>query len=427
MLMPGQVEQYFPDLRPSGHGTALALVHSRFSTNTFPSWERAHPYRYLAHNGEINTCAATSTGCTRGRRCSRALFGDDIKKILPIINPNGSDSAMFDNCLELLVLSGRSLPHAMMMMIPEPWVGHESMSDERKAFYEYHSCLMEAWDGPGIGGLHRRHADRRVPGPERAAAVAVLRHPRRPGGDGVGGGGAGHCAGAGEAEGPAAAGQDVPGRYRAGADHWRRGDQGFDLRAQPYREWINRYMVDLAALPPAPVVAVPDHDTMLQRQQAFGYTFEDLRVLMVPMARDGVEAVGSMGTDTPLAVLSEKPQLLYNYFKQLFAQVTNPPVDCIREEIIFSTETTVGAERNLLTPEPRSCQLIELKTPILTNEEFAKLKYLNHPAFTSQTLPILFRASEGAVGLEKALDDLFEAANKAIEDGYNVLILSDRG
>ncbi|MCC6235519.1 MAG: glutamate synthase subunit alpha, partial [Verrucomicrobiales bacterium] len=198
-------------------------------------------------------------------------------------------------------------------------------------------------------------------------------------------------------------------------------------KTQPYREWINRYMVDLAVLPEAPKVGIPDHDTMLQRQLAFGYSFEDLRVLMVPMARDGVEAIGSMGTDTPLAVLSERPQLLYSYFKQLFAQVTNPPVDCIREEIIFSTETTVGAERNLLNPEPRSCQLIELKTPILTNDEFAKLKYLNHPAFSSVTLPILFKASEGAAGLERALDELFEAANRAIEDGYNVIILSDRG
>jgi len=430
MLMPGQVDQYFPDLRDPDMETALALVHSRFSTNTFPSWERAHPYRYLAHNGEINTLRGNINWMhARQAMFESPLLGDrdDIKKILPIINPSGSDSAMFDNCLELLVLSGRSLPHAMMMMIPEPWVGHESMGDERKAFYEYHSCLMEPWDGPAsvaftngmqIGACLDRNGLR----PSRfyvthddmvvmASEAGVLDiAPER---------------------------VKQKGRLQPGKMFLIDTEQGRIIgddeikdsicRAQPYREWINRYMVNLAALPVAPVVAVPDHDTMLQRQQAFGYTFEDLRVLMVPMARDGVEAVGSMGTDTPLAVLSEKPQLLYNYFMQLFAQVTNPPVDCIREEIIFSTETTVGAERNLLTPEPRSCQLIELKTPILTNEEFAKLKYLNHPAFTSQTLPIVFKASEGAAGLEKALDDLFEAANKAIEDGYNILILSDRG
>ncbi|MGE3309650.1 MAG: glutamate synthase large subunit [Limisphaerales bacterium] len=430
MLMPGQVDQYFPDLRDPDMETALALVHSRFSTNTFPSWERAHPYRYVAHNGEINTLRGNINWMhARQAMFESPLLGDrdDIKKVLPIINPNGSDSAMFDNCLELLVLSGRSLPHAMMMMIPEPWVGHESMSDERKAFYEYHSCLMEPWDGPAsvaftdglqIGACLDRNGLR----PSRYYVthddVVVM---------------------ASEAGVLDIAPERVKqkGRLQPGKMFLIDTQEGRIIdddeikdsicRAQPYREWINRYMVDLSSLPDAPVVAVPDHDTMLQRQQAFGYTFEELRILMVPMARDGVEAIGSMGTDTPLAVLSDRPQLIYNYFKQLFAQVTNPPVDCIREEIIFSTETTVGAERNLLNPEPRSCQLIELKTPILTNEEFAKLKYLNHPAFTSQTLPIVFKAADGAAGMEKALDDLFDAANRAIEDGYNVLILSDRG
>jgi glutamate synthase (ferredoxin) len=430
MLMPGQVDQYFPDLRAPDMESALALVHSRFSTNTFPSWERAHPYRYLAHNGEINTLRGNINWMhARQAMFESALLGDrnEIQKILPIINPNGSDSAMFDNCLELLVLSGRSLPHAMMMMIPEPWVGHESMSDERKAFYEYHSCLMEPWDGPAsvaftdgvqIGACLDRnglrpsrfyvtHDDLVVMASEAGVLdIAPERIKQK--------------------------GRLQPGRmFLIDTEQGRIiGDDEIKdavCKAQPYREWINRFMVDLGSLPEAPVVAVPDHDTMLHRQQAFGYSFEDLRVLMVPMARDGVEAVGSMGTDTPLAVLSEKPQLLYNYFKQLFAQVTNPPVDCIREEIIFSTETTIGSERNLLQPEPRSCQLIELKTPILTNDEFAKLKYLNHPAFSSVILPILFKASEGAAGLERALDDLFDAANRAIEDGYNVIILSDRG
>jgi glutamate synthase (ferredoxin) len=430
MLMPAQVDRYFPDLRDGDMETALALVHSRFSTNTFPSWERAHPYRYLAHNGEINTLRGNINWMhARQAMFESPLLGDrhEIKKILPIINPNGSDSAMFDNCLELLVLSGRSLPHAMMMMIPEPWVGHESMSDERKAFYEYHSCLMEPWDGPAsvaftnglqIGACLDRNGLR----PSRyyvthddlvvmASEAGVLDFaPER---------------------------VKQKGRLQPGRMFLIDTEQGRIIdddeikdsicRAQPYREWINRYMVDLAALPPAPVVAAPDHDTMLQRQQAFGFTFEELRVLMVPMARDGVEAVGSMGTDTPLAVLSDRPQPLYNYFQQLFAQVTNPPVDCIREEIIFSTETTIGAERNLLQPEPRSCQLIELKTPILSNEEFAKIKYLNHPAFSSITLPIVFKAAEGSAGMERALDDLFEAANRAIEDGFNVIILSDRG
>ncbi|HMO63703.1 MAG TPA: glutamate synthase large subunit, partial [Verrucomicrobiota bacterium] len=357
------------------------------------------------------------------------LFGyeHDIKKILPIINPNGSDSAMFDNCLELLVLGGRPLAHAMMMMIPEPWVGHESMGDERKAFYEYHSCLMEPWDGPAsvaftdgvqIGACLDRnglrpsrywvtHDDLVVMASEAGVLDIAPERVRQKG-------------------------RLQPGKMFLidTAEGRIVGDDEIKdaiCRAQPYREWLDKYMVELGDLPAAPMVAPPDHRTMLQRQQAFGYTFEDLRLLMTPMARDGVEAIGSMGTDTPLAVLSDRPQLLYSYFKQLFAQVTNPPVDCIREEIIFSTETTIGAERNLLKPEPRSCQLIELKSPILTNEEFAKIKYLNHPAFTSLTLPVLFRAAEGAAGLEKAVEDLCEAASRAIEDGYNVLILSDRG
>ncbi|MFN0069108.1 MAG: glutamate synthase large subunit [Limisphaerales bacterium] len=430
MLMPAQVDAYYPELRDPDMETALALVHSRFSTNTFPSWERSHPYRYIAHNGEINTLRGNINWMkAREAMFASELFGDanDIQKILPIINPNGSDSAMFDNCLELLVLSGRSLPHAMMRMIPEPWVGHESMSDERKAFYEYHSCLMEPWDGPAsvaftngvqIGACLDRNGLR----PSRywvthddlvvmASEAGVLPiAPER---------------------------VKQKGRLQPGKMFFIDTEQGRIVeddeikdgvaKAQPYRQWLDKYMVELHDLPAAPKVGLPDHDTMLQRQQAFGYTFEELRVLMVPMARDGVEAIGSMGTDTPLAVLSERPQLLYSYFKQLFAQVTNPPVDCIREEIIFSTETTIGAERNLLKPEAKSCQLIELKSPILTNEEFAKIKYLNHPAFSSVTLPTLFKACEGTAGLEKAIDDLCEAASRAIEDGYNVIILSDRG
>jgi glutamate synthase (ferredoxin) len=430
MLMTEQLDRYYPELGDADIETALALVHSRFSTNTFPSWERAHPYRYLAHNGEINTLRGNINWMhAREAMFQSDLFGDkhEIKKILPIINPNGSDSAMFDNCLELLVLSGRSLAHAMMMMIPEPWVGHESMGDEKKAFYEYHSCLMEPWDGPAsiafTNGIQiGASLDRNGLRPSRyyvthddmvimASEAGVLDVPP---------------------ERVKQKGRLQPGRMFLVDTAQGRiiGDEEIKdsiCKAQPYREWLNKYMVELKDLPEAPAVALPDHDTMLQRQQAFGYTFEDLRVLMVPMARDGVEAVGSMGTDTPLAVLSDRPHLLYSYFKQLFAQVTNPPIDCIREEIVTSAETTIGSERNLLKPEPKSCQLIELKTPILTNEEFAKLKYINHPAFSSIPLPILFKASDGAAGLEKAMDDLCEAANKAIEDGYNIIILSDRG
>ena len=428
MLTPGQVGEYYPDLRDPDFESGLALVHSRFSTNTFPSWERSHPYRYIAHNGEINTLRGNVNWMhARQALFATEAFGPDIKKILPIINQNGSDSAMFDNCLELLYLSGRSLPHAMMMMIPEPWVGHESMSAERKAFYEYHSCLMEPWDGPAsvaftdgvqIGACLDRNGLR----PSRyyvtkddlvvmASEVGVLDiAPER----------------------VLSKGRLQPGRMflidtalgRIVAD-----DEIKDAmaKAQPYGQWLDQNMVELASLPEAPHLPEPDHETVTQRQQAFGYTFEDLRVLMVPMARDGVEAIGSMGTDTPLAVLSEKPQLLYNYFKQLFAQVTNPPIDCIREEIVTSTETTIGAEGNLLQPTPESARLIELKSPILSNEDFARLKHLKDPHFKSVTLPILFKATGGSEALEVAMDRMCDAASKAIADGANILILSDRG
>ena len=355
------------------------------------------------------------------------LFGDDIKKILPIIDTNGSDSAMFDNCLELLVLGGRSLPHAMMMMIPEPWTNHESMSEEKKAFYEYHSCLMEPWDGPAsiaftdgmrIGAVLDRNGLR----PSRyyvtkddlvimASEVGVL---------------------------------DVPpdrvvhkGRLQPGRMFLIDTEQGRIVADEeikrkiatehPYAQWIEQNMLPLADVPLVNQMTEPGHETVLQRQQAFGYTFEDLRIIMAPMARDGVKPVGSMGTDTPLAVLSDKPQLLYNYFKQLFAQVTNPPIDCIREEIVTSAETTIGSERNLLDPKPESCRLIELKTPILTNEELAKLQYISEPGFKAITLPIIFKASEGAPGMEETLQALCRDASRAIQEGANILILSDRG
>jgi glutamate synthase (ferredoxin) len=428
MLNTAQVSAYFTDLSDPAMETALALVHSRFSTNTFPSWERGHPYRYLAHNGEINTLRGNINWMhARQAMFESPLFGDDLKKILPIINTDGSDSAMFDNCLELLVMAGRSLPHAVMMMIPEPWTNHESMSDEKKAFYEYHSCLMEPWDGPAsiaftdgrkIGAVLDRNGLR----PSRyyvtkddlvvmASEVGVLDIPP----DRI-----------------LRKGRLQPGRMflvdteegRIVADEEIKENIA---KEHPYREWLDKYMIELATLPTPDHVTDPGHETVIRRQQAFGYTFEDLRMLMLPMARDGVEAVGSMGTDTPLAVLSDKPQPLYNYFKQLFAQVTNPPIDCIREEIVTSAETTIGSELNLLKPLPESCRLIELKSPILTNEEFAKLQFVNQPGFKSATLPIRFKVADGQAGLEQAMEKLYAAADKAIEDGTNILILSDRG
>jgi glutamate synthase (ferredoxin) len=428
MLLTTQLCEYYPDLSHPAMESALALVHSRFSTNTFPSWNRAHPYRYMAHNGEINTLRGNINWMhARQALFESELFGEDIKKILPIIRTDGSDSAMFDNCLELLVLAGRSLPHAVMMMIPEPWTKHESMSPEKKAFYEYHSCLMEPWDGPAsiaftdgkkIGAVLDRNGLR----PSRyyvtkddmvimASEVGVLDiAPER----------------------VLQKGRLQPGRMFLIDTEEGRIVSDEELKQkiateQPYRDWLDKNLVRLADVPDPGILPEPAHANVIQRQLAFGYTFEDLRILMLPMGRDATEALGSMGTDTPLAVLSDKPQPLFNYFKQLFAQVTNPPIDCIREEIIMSSETAIGSESNLLKPGPEHARLIELKSPILTNEEFAKLKHIELPGFKSLTLPILFKVADGPAGLEKAMADLFVRVNQAIEDGINVVVLSDRG
>jgi len=428
MLTPDQVEPYFPDLSHPLMDSALALAHSRFSTNTFPSWERAHPYRYIAHNGEINTLRGNINWMhARQSLLESDLFGDDITKLFPIINEDGSDSAMFDNCLEFLVLSGRSLPQAMMMMIPEPWENHESMSDENRAFYEYHSCLIEPWDGPAsiaftdgvrIGATLDRNGLR----PSRyyvtkddevimASEVGVLDVP---------------------ADRVLQKGRLQPGRMFLIDTEQGRIVADEEIKTKiatehPYRLWLDEHVTDLEDLPEPPHVHEPDHKTVLRRQQAFGYTFEDLRIVMLPMGRDSVQPLGSMGTDTPLAVLSNQPQLLYSYFKQLFAQVTNPPIDSIREEIITSSNTTLGPERNLIQPEPESCRQIRVKSPVMTNEEFEKLRHLKSPHYRPITLPILFKASEGGKGLEHAVDELLEKISEAIAAGHNFIVLSDRG
>jgi glutamate synthase (NADPH/NADH) large chain len=429
MLTTEQLEQYFPDLKNPSMETGIALVHSRFSTNTFPSWDRAHPYRYIAHNGEINTLRGNINWMhARQALFASELFGDDIKKILPIINPNGSDSSMFDNTLELLILAGRPIAHAMMMMIPEPWSNHETMDDSRKAFYQYHSCLMEPWDGPAAiaftdGKQMGAVLDRNGLRPSRyyvttddlvvmASEAGVLDIPP---------------------EKIREKGRLQPGHmFLVDTEQGRIiGDEEIKrtLAAQrPYRAWLDEHLVKLEALPAAPAVPQPDHATLLHRQIAFGYTYEDQRIILAPMARDGVEAVGSMGNDTPLAVLSNKPRLLYDYFKQLFAQVTNPPIDSIREEIVTSSETRLGSEGNLLNPDPLACRRVELKWPVLTNEEFAKIRRLDQPGFKVGVLPILFRATRGEKGLAKAMEEICLISRRMIEDEeVTVLILSDRG
>src|SRR5882724_6003166 len=427
MLMTTQMADYYPDLRDETMVTALALVHSRFSTNTFPSWDRAHPNRYIAHNGEINTLRGNVNWMkARQMLFASKLFGADIKKILPVINTDGSDSAQFDNCVEMLVMAGRELPHAMMMMIPEPWENHESMDAEHRAFYEFHSCLIEPWDGPASmaftdGKMIGACLDRNGLRPSRyyvtkddmvimASEAGVL--PVSP--DRI-----------------LQKGRLQPGRMFLVDTEQGRIVADEELKkkyagAQPYQKWLDENHVLLENLPDPENLTTPDHRKILQRQQCFGYTFEDLRFIVGPLANDGVQPLGSMGTDTPLAVLSKKPQLLYNYFKQLFAQVTNPPIDPIREEIITSTETMLGSEGNLLEPTPESSRMIKLEHPILKNEELEKLRHVDRPGFKATTLPILFETSGGEKSLESALENLFEEADKAIADGVNILILSDR-
>ena len=428
MLAADQIAGMFPDLADPDLTSALAMVHQRFSTNTFPSWPLAHPYRYVAHNGEFNTLRANlSWMAAREGVLKSTVFGDDLQKLLPVVQPGGSDSAAFDNVLEFLVMAGRPLAHAILMMIPEPLGADEGMSRERRAFYEYHSSLMEAWDGPAsiaftdgtvIGAVLDRNGLR----PSRyyvtdddlvvmASEVGVLDippgrvllkervHP-------------GRIFLVDTAQGRIVDDEEI--KRELAAEH-------------PYGEWLKRHLVDIEDLPPAQAER-PDHATVFQRQQAFGYTLEDLRLVLAPMAERGEEPIGSMGTDTALAVLSDRPRLLYDYFSQIFAQVTNPPLDAIREELVTTMESVLGPERNLLEPEPESCQQIKITYPVLHNDQVAKLRHLPPGSpFRSTTIPMLFDAAGNGAGLEAALDQLCRQASEAVASGYNILILSDRG
>ncbi|HJZ70320.1 MAG TPA: glutamate synthase large subunit [Vicinamibacterales bacterium] len=428
MLTADQIAPTFRDLTDPDLESALALVHQRFSTNTFPSWPLAHPYRYIAHNGEINTLRGNINWMRAREGLLRSsLLGDDLKKILPIIREGGSDTATFDNVLELLVMAGRSLPHAVLMMIPEPWSGHEAMAPEVKAFYEFHSALMEPWDGPAsiaftdgrvIGAVLDRNGLR----PSRyyvtrddlvimASEVGVLDVPAEdillkerlhPGRlflvDTV--------------QGRIVSDEEVKRALAAG---------------QPYGQWLADHLVDIEDLPEAPHLPPLSHERIVQRQKLFGYTQEDLGTLLAPMALKGEEPIGSMGTDTSLAVLSDRPRLLYDYFKQLFAQVTNPPLDAIREELVTTMGSTIGPEGNLLDARPESCRQIRIKYPIIDNDQLAKLRYVYEPAFKSITLPMLYDARKGGRGLSAAMDTLKKSASDAVAAGYTIVILSDRG
>jgi len=428
MLTADQLRLYYPDLAEADFESALAMVHSRFSTNTFPSWDRAHPYRYVAHNGEINTLRGNRNWMrARSGSMQSEAFGDELAKLFPILTESGSDTATFDNCLQFLALNGRSLPHSVLMMIPEAWQAHELMNPDLKAFYEYHACLMEPWDGPAsvtftngrqIGAVLDRNGLR----PSRyyvtkddlvimASEVGVL--PIDP------------------------ANVKQKWRLQPGKIFLIDTDKGRIIddkeikdelvAKRPWRQWIEENMIELDKLPSPKDVFQPDHDTLLVRQQAFGYTVEDIRMLMAPMAVTGQEAIGSMGTDTPLACLSDRPQLLYQYFKQLFAQVTNPPLDANFEALVTSLFTYLGREGNLLDETPKHAHLIKLKQPILSNYDLEKLRQVAVGDLRAVTLPMLFNVAEGPDGLKKALDELCAAAAKAVKEGASIVVLSDRG
>ena len=428
LLLAPQITKFYRELSDPDVTSALCLVHQRFSTNTFPSWQRAHPYRYIAHNGEINTLKGNVNWMhARQSLLQSPLFGDDIKKLFPIITPDGSDSANFDNAVELLLQAGRSLPHAMAMLIPEAWAGNPHMKPEKRAFYEYHACLMEPWDGPAaiaftdgrsIGAILDRNGLR----PGRY----VVTHDD-------------HVIMASEAGVLDIEPQQVKmkGRLQPGKMFLVDTIEGRIVpdkeikerlaSRQPYAQWLKDNQITIDQLPAPTRMHHPDAETLLRRQRAFGYSDEDLRMILGPMASKGEEPVGSMGTDTPLACLSDKPQSLFNYFKQLFAQVTNPPIDPIREEIVMSLISYIGSERNILTEEPVNCHMLKLAHPLLTNIELEKLRRVSTGDLLAITLPALFRVKDGEDGLKRALEELCQRASLAGKAGYTLLILSDRG
>ncbi len=426
MLVSYQLSHFYTDLRDPLCASALALVHSRFSTNTFPSWELAHPYRVICHNGEINTVQGNINWMrARESELQSELFGEDLSKILPVAKPGDSDSATFDKVLELLMLAGRSLPHAVMMMIPEAYRDREDLPEELKAFYAFHACLMEPWDGPASVAF----TDGRIVG------ATLDRNGLRPGRwvqttDGL------------VVLGSESGLLDIPaqrierlGRLQPGklflVDLQRGrivedGEVKHEVSTrQPYGEWITRNSVHFDDLPPSEQVTLSDQP-LHSRQRAFGYSQEDLRILLTPMARDAQEPIGSMGNDLSLAVLSDQAPPLFSYFKQLFAQVTNPPIDPIREEIVMSLATTLGSERNLFDETPAHAHKLVLRHPVLLNKELETLRHISHDVFASRTLDITWPVAEGAAGMERALQRVCEQANDAIAKQVNIIILSDR-
>jgi len=419
---------YFKDLHDPRVTTALATVHQRYSTNTFPAWKRAQPFRFLCHNGEINTIRGNENWMnTRQHLFENEAFGDRIKNLYPVVLPDGSDSQRLDNTLELLYHTGRDLPHAMMMMVPEAWQNHKTMDDDRKAFYEYHSCLMEPWDGPAlmpftdgnfVGAILDRNGlrparwletyDKKVVMASETGMLDIA------------------------PENIKRKGRLQPGKMFLISMEEQRVIEDEEVKTQlmsqkPYKQWVDENLVRLVDQPTPSKTAEDTWDSLLTQQNLFGYSLEDLRIVIKPMCSNAKEALGSMGVDTPLAVLSDKPQLVYNYFKQLFAQVTNPPLDGIREELVTSLVTNMGFERDLFKETAEHAKQIRLEQPVLTNQDIQKLRDLNVDGMKTVTLPMFYDINGGGDALRKALDDIEHAAENAVDDGATTIILSDRG
>jgi glutamate synthase (NADPH/NADH) large chain len=430
MLTTGQLEEFFPELSDERVVSPLALVHSRFSTNTFPSWPLAHPYRFIAHNGEINTVKGNRNWMrARESLLESDLIPGDLKRLFPIVEMSGSDSASFDEVLELLYLGGRSLPHAVLMMIPEAWENHATMPQNRRDFYAFHASMMEPWDGPACVTFTDGHQvgavlDRNGLRPSRfwvtkdglvvlASEVGVLDIP---------------------AENVERKGRLQPGKmFLVDIEQGRIIEDG-EIKdglanAAPYGDWLHAGIVKLNDLPSREHIVYP-HSSVVRRQRAFGYTEEDLRVLVTPMAKNGMEPLGSMGTDSPIAALSEKPRLIFDYFSQLFAQVTNPPLDAIREELVTSLGTAMGPEHNLLDPSPNSCRQISLAFPVIDNDELAKIIHVNadgdYPGLAAYVVRGLFSIADGGDSLRDRLTEIRAEVSQAIKDGARIIVLSDR-
>ena len=428
LLIPEDIGRYYTDLKAPDVVTRLALVHQRFSTNTFPSWDLAQPFRYMCHNGEINTLRGNvSRMRAREELMQSNLFGDDIKKLFPIVYDGKSDSSSMDMVVELMVMTGRSLPEVMMMMVPEAWEKDETMSADKKAFYEYNSCIMEPWDGPAsvpftdgnyIGALLDRNGLR----PSRytvtkdgyvimsseigvieVAPENVVKH-----------------------------GRLEPGKMflvdmNAGRIIEDQEIKNEIVSKNPYKEWVDEHCLPLAKVPYTNNICPIEATDFSTRLRLFGYTREDLSTVINPMATNGKEALGSMGIDIPLAVLSNKSQLLYNYFKQLFAQVTNPPLDGIREEIITDISLAIGSDRNIFDIIPEQAVKLRIQNPVISNADLDKIKNIDHPNFKSISIPMLYDVEKGVNGLEDALDNILTQVENAVNDEVNIVILSDRG